>query len=200
MTFVDFIPLSGRVGLTCESWCMNCRFGYSTFFSHDETASGWWIRWRDWCTHQCYWRVFCSSPAKVCAPVITNEAFAWRRWPINQKHNLSQDCMNKDWFTGAICWALVLRITIKPLVTRVWSHIFAPPSCPGIKSISIAHIDWWTDWSRNTMKGIQAQQGWWIKYKCWDKVDCPSRSAKMNLFSTGGVKGGYVASLLMQVR
>jgi len=28
--------------------------------------------------------------------------------------------------SGAICWALVLRITIKPLVTRVWSHIFAP--------------------------------------------------------------------------
>ena len=61
-------------------------FRYSTLSFVLWRTSGWWIRWRDWCTHWCYWRAFCSSPAKVCATVITNEAFAWH-FRFNNKHD-----------------------------------------------------------------------------------------------------------------
>ena len=51
-------------------------FVLSTWLSSWVT-NGWWTRWRDWCTFQRYGWAFCSSSAKVCASVLTNEAFAW---------------------------------------------------------------------------------------------------------------------------
>ena len=84
ISFTGIISHSaGEPGLehpTHESWHLknytNQVFYLPPFLLIVQT--GWWIRWRDWCTNQCCGWAFCSSFSKVCAPVITNEAFAWR--------------------------------------------------------------------------------------------------------------------------